>query len=657
MLDRDKVIPVTGRRRTVFALVALVVIAGFGLRVWYASWGLDKSRFYDERFSFDNVRAVLAEGSLEPANGYYPALSYLPQTALLALAERVFGVPVLVDGYRFTPAAYLICRLVQSLYGALSLLLVFLIGRRLFSTEAGWIAAAFLALTPFHIHASAYFKPDAPLVLAVLAAFYWSLGAVERPSPARYALAGLGIALALSSKLTGGLAAIPLVVGTIAAGWRDLRRLGLLALAAGVSLAVFLAANPYWRWYLHWLGVLQREYVRKAGGAEASHWAVPGKAVGFLVSPGVHGPIVGFLGVAGIAVLAWTLFATARAVRAERVDRSAAVGRAMLVAFVVLHVTAYAVVTPHFKGNNFLPVVPFTALAAAWLLASGIGLAATRFGTADAGTGTGAGTAAVTGVLAVALAAPLGFGYVYDSLVPTTWDLARQFLRERLDDPGEGGAVPVLYRERWKASRVLWEGERVAGGENAAVVETDHLASAGAPALDRADGEVFLAWRLEGEDGAFYRGRLETAAKRATRRFEPLLFRRRGPPLVAVAHPWPPPAAEVGLEVAARADGGPGWAAPLPADAAGEIVSLALWVPFAKLERSTGTVRIGLGGTWVEPRWIGRRRNGHLFATERMPLPGGAVEAELAGVARAGRGRPALVLYRWVSPAAPNGGG
>ncbi len=652
--------PVKPRRRTLVALVALVAIAGFGLRAWYGSWGLDKSRFYDERFSFDNVRAVLTEGSLEPANGYYPALSYLPQTALLGLAENVFGVPVLVDGYRFTPAAYLVCRLVQALYGALSLVVVYLVGRRLFSIEAGWIAAVFLAFSPFHIHASAYFKPDAPLVLAILAAFYWSLAAVERPSPGRYALAGLGIALALSAKLTGGLVAIPLVFGTLVASWRDLRRLALLALAGGVSLAVFLAANPYWRWYLHWLGVLQREYARKAGGAEASHWAVPGKAVGFLISPGVHGAVVGLLGVAGLAVLAWVLLrglgagGAGRGERAERAGYPARVGRAMLLAFVVFHVAAYSIVTPHFKGNNFLPVVPFTALLAAWLLVAGLRALAARLGRA------GPAPAAVAGgVLAVLFAAPLGVAYVYDSLVPTTWDVARQLLGERLGDPAhsaETGPLPVLYRERWKASRVPWEGERLAGHAGAVVVEVDRLALAGAPALDRADGEVFLDRRLEEPDGDFYRGRLEGAAKRSTRRVEPRLFRRRGPALVAVAHPWPPPAEEIALALEPPVEGGAGWSARLPAAATGGIVSLALWVPFAKLERSTGAVRIELDGTALEPRWVGRRGNGHLFATERLPLSEEASEAVLVGVASGGRGRPALVLYRWGAPPAHGGG-
>ncbi len=651
MLDRGKVTPVTGRRRTLVALVALVAIVGFGLRAWYGSWGLDKSRFYDERFSFDNVRAVLTEGSLEPANGYYPALSYLPQTALLALAENVFGVPVLVDGYRFTPAAYLVCRLVQALYGALSLVLVFLVGRRLFSSAAGGIAAILLAFSPFHIHASAYFKPDAPLVAAILAAFYWSLDAVERPSPGRYALAGVGVALALSAKLTGGLIAIPLVVGTLVAGWRDLRRLALLALAGGASLALFLAANPYWRWYLHWLGVLQREYARKAGGAEASHWAVPGKAVGFLLSPGVHGAVVGLLGVAGIAVLAWVVL---RAGRSARSVGAARAPYAMLLAFVVVHVAAYAVVTPHFKGNNFLPIVPFTALLAGWLLAEAPRLLAARLGWPGPRSAAAAG-----GVVAVLFAAPLGASYVYDSLVPTTWDAAREFLTARIAGPGEPaepGPLPVVYRERWQASRVPWEGERLAGHANAVVVEVERLAGAGAPALDRADGEVFLARSLDGADGAFYRGRLEAAARRSTRRFEPRLFRLRGPGLVAIAHPWPPADEETALELAPRGDGESGWSAPLPAASAGATVSLALWVPFAKLERSPGTVSIELDGTALEPRWVGRRGNGHLFATERLPLPGGALEAALLGVGRGGRGRPALVLYRW-DPAPARGGG
>ena len=40
----------------------------------------------------------------------------------------------------------------------------------------------------------------------------------------------------------------------------------------------------------------------------------------------------------------------------------------MMLVFPPVYLAAYAVQTPYFKANNFLPILPFSALAAAWLL-------------------------------------------------------------------------------------------------------------------------------------------------------------------------------------------------------------------------------------------------------------------------------------------------
>ncbi len=51
---------ITGRRTQV--LLWLFVLAGLALRIWFGSWGLNHSRFWDERYSLRNVRAVYATG-------------------------------------------------------------------------------------------------------------------------------------------------------------------------------------------------------------------------------------------------------------------------------------------------------------------------------------------------------------------------------------------------------------------------------------------------------------------------------------------------------------------------------------------------------------------------------------------------------------------
>ena len=241
---------VAGSRNRLPAVLLAILLLGLAIRIWYASEALEINRFVDEKYSLLNIRAIVTEGTLEPASSYYPYPFFnVPPAALVAGSEylhRWTGSPYF-DAIRpdeFGPATFLLTRLVQTLYGTLALLLTYLIGRKLFSRQAGLVGAFALAFMPWHIHASGYFKPDAQLVAMVLLAFYWSLEAIESPSLKNHLLAGIGIALAMSTKLTGGVIAIPMVIGTLASGWRDIRRLGLLALSGITSAGLFVLLNP-----------------------------------------------------------------------------------------------------------------------------------------------------------------------------------------------------------------------------------------------------------------------------------------------------------------------------------------------------------------------------------------------------------------------------
>ncbi|MEM8963235.1 MAG: hypothetical protein AAGD38_17250 [Acidobacteriota bacterium] len=70
--------------RRELALLLLIVVCGLGLRLWYGSAFPDSSRFWDEQYSLQNVRSLLATQTLEPASGYYPSPVFnLPPTLIL----------------------------------------------------------------------------------------------------------------------------------------------------------------------------------------------------------------------------------------------------------------------------------------------------------------------------------------------------------------------------------------------------------------------------------------------------------------------------------------------------------------------------------------------------------------------------------------------
>ena len=216
----------------------------------------------------------------------------------------------------------------------------------------------------------------------------------------------------------GGLVALPLVVGTAFVGWRDRRRLALLALAGVSSLASFLVLNPYARYYLPWVAHLQRDYAMRAEQKGMTRGSMPRELVEYLSGPYVHGHVFAALAALGLVWLTVGLFRRAGPGE-DDLSASRRAQRAMLVVFPPLYAGAYLLSTPHFKGNNVLPIVPFTTLAGLWLVWEIARRARARLPALGRPAVLAAGAAA----LVVWLGSP-GTLYVYRTLLPSTSDRA-----------------------------------------------------------------------------------------------------------------------------------------------------------------------------------------------------------------------------------------
>ena len=96
-----------------------------------------------------------------------------------------------IFGHRFD-----VVRLADALYGTLSLLLLFLIGRRIFNERVGLMAAAALAAWPQAILLTAGLMTETLFVMLELLFVWLCLRAADRPTLARFAAAGLCAGLA-----------------------------------------------------------------------------------------------------------------------------------------------------------------------------------------------------------------------------------------------------------------------------------------------------------------------------------------------------------------------------------------------------------------------------------------------------------------------------
>lgn len=350
-------------RRWWWLLLLVLAIHG-GLRAWYAT---QVPQLFDERYSIENMRLILVEGNWRPASAYYPRLSYLPQAAVVetvSALERLGGHPTPVfSGGQISRRAFLICRFVVVAYAVASLLLVFLLARRWLRPATAFFAVVFVASLPIHFRLSIEFKPDLLVLALSLLTLLLCAIALDRGGWRWFLAAGAASGLATSAKLTGGVAALPLAIGALWRSRREPRQLLRLTAAGIVAVVVLLLINPDLFRYLHRLFGIVDAYEdrpdRRPGSGFFSELLL------WLLSPSGHGRILGVIALAGLVGMAVML-----AVPRWRARLPFSYGP-VVVGFPVAFVAVYRLLSDYFKPNNFLPLLPFTALGASWLLVAG----------------------------------------------------------------------------------------------------------------------------------------------------------------------------------------------------------------------------------------------------------------------------------------------
>ena len=582
--------------------LGLLLLFTLAERAWQASYQLHGQRHFDERFSFRNVSSLLVSHTLRPANAYYPTLSWLPHALVLAASDAVYRTTGL-EGARirdegrgdpYLPTAYLLVRLVSALGGVLGIWLLYRVGRRVFSPEVGLVAATLLAALPAHQLATTIFKPDGLVVAGTLLAALWALSAVDKPSARRYALAGLGVGLAVSAKYTGVFAALPVTAGALWLGVRDRRHWAWLLLAGAVSIACFLALNPFVGVVLEYIPRLLQIYESKGASVGTGRLGVLRAQLAWLVANHLWPVAI----LAAVGVGSWLLALRRR----DEQGPARRVHLVMLLALLLGTSGLYALSTSLFKGQNYLPAAIVTSLAAAWALVTGWRRLRRDWPRL--------GRPRVVGAT-LAGGAVLLFGHslsvAYRQVVPTTYDAAAARLA-RLPDL----RLRSAYFERTDT------GIRPAQGAHRMVsIRTESLLEVGTERLERSDAEIFFARRLGADPGALpYLRRLATGA---AERVEPRWLRLRGPGLVVVLHPWQQrgKAIEPILETRGARVGILG----LEEVPAGAVVSLRV-----VLERGPGIrswMDLALGDTAISLVET-RRTHRAIYATSlRFPWPGG----------------------------------
>ena len=228
-------------------LLAGLLLAALGLRLWSLRYGLPWVYNRDEEFHFVPVAVRMFGGSFNPH--YFenpPALTYL----FYAVFRLRFHSGGFRDAFAANPtAAYETARFVVALIGTISVALVYWAGRRWFDRRVGLLAAALIAfgfLPTFYgklaLNDAVTLAPAA--IGLALIALAW-----ERGRSWEWAAAGAAIGVATAVKYTAGAMLLPLAIALLLR-WLDGERriVDLLkpALLAGIAFGVaFFVLNPY----------------------------------------------------------------------------------------------------------------------------------------------------------------------------------------------------------------------------------------------------------------------------------------------------------------------------------------------------------------------------------------------------------------------------
>ena len=212
---------------------SLLLLAA-GLRVWSIDFGLDIERVRpDEEFVVGKAQQILETGDLNPHFFHYPSLLMYVDAALLRVA---------FDSYE----PRLVGRMVTVACGVGTVLLLAVLGARLFSPTVGLLAGLFLAVAYQHVRESHFATTDVPFVFLVTASLWAAAEGRIRSRLSFFRLSASLAGLAASIKYPGALALVPgLFLGTSLPGLSFRDRAREILCGCVLFAAAFAVTSPF----------------------------------------------------------------------------------------------------------------------------------------------------------------------------------------------------------------------------------------------------------------------------------------------------------------------------------------------------------------------------------------------------------------------------
>ncbi|MBI2613853.1 MAG: glycosyltransferase family 39 protein [Candidatus Levybacteria bacterium] len=182
----------------------LILILAFILRVYGLNWDQGFHLHPDERAIViasiplqlpTNISELLSVQS--PLNPHFFAYGSLPMYLLK-------GVAVLLTPFYPLASSYdhinLVGRFLSVIFDMGTILIIFLLGQKLFSRKVGLIAVFFYTISVFPIQAAHFYAVDTPLTFFILATLYMLISFYENPTKKKALFVGILFGMSLATK-------------------------------------------------------------------------------------------------------------------------------------------------------------------------------------------------------------------------------------------------------------------------------------------------------------------------------------------------------------------------------------------------------------------------------------------------------------------------
>jgi hypothetical protein len=209
-------------------LLGVLTVAALVLRIWGTSFGLPYRYHIDEVHYVDGaMRMANADFNL-PFTAHGPNLFYVllvcEYGAYFAVSLALGDVDSAIAFARFyhndPTAFFLLARITSAVFGSLTILPTYLLGRGLSERRVGLVAAVFLASSFQHVRESHYGTPDVFAGFLVVWCLVFCLRVTKAGRLRDYILAGVFAGLATGTKFTNSLLVIPLGIAYLVGSFR-----------------------------------------------------------------------------------------------------------------------------------------------------------------------------------------------------------------------------------------------------------------------------------------------------------------------------------------------------------------------------------------------------------------------------------------------------